>query len=67
MAKVKLIEATELYPEKNDIVRWNKMETADDIPFVNQEPQQAPQQATAPAPTLRGRRCAIILISIKEF
>ena len=49
MAKVKLIEATELYPEKNDIVRWNKkMETADDMPFQNQEPQQAPQQATAP-------------------
>lgn len=54
MAKVKLIEATELYPEKNDIVRWNRMETADDMPFQNQEPQQAPQQATAPAPSLPG-------------
>ena len=54
MAKVKLIEATELYPEKNDIVKWSQMETADDMPFQNQEPQQAPQQASAPAPSLPG-------------
>lgn len=52
MAKLKLIEATELYPEKNDIVRWNKMETADDMPFQNEEPQTAPQTSPAPAPSL---------------